>query len=134
MTIVPLIIKNLVLFREKGGKNRAVFKAPDGKEITIPAMNITGVNIISKKGLHKDDLMVQLDCKDGQGRNLRLIFNVNDDIIRGVMAGIDELAGEDTVLRSFEEMTVTTEVKYCVSCGTQIPKTAGFCSSCGQKQ
>lgn len=124
----------LVLFREKGGKNRIVFKS-GVQEITLPAAGITDATIITrKKGLHEDDLMIQLDCKDEGGKNLRIVFNVNDDIIRGVMAGIDELAGEDKALRQLEGMSVTTEVKSCAACGVSIPKEARFCSSCGQRQ
>jgi hypothetical protein len=124
----------LVLFRERGGKNRIVFKS-GSQEITIPAANVNGATIITRrKGLHKGDLMIQLDCKDDSGKNLRIVFNVNDDIIRGVMAGIDELAGEDKVLRGIEEVSVTTEIKYCTGCGASIAKGASFCSSCGQKQ
>ncbi len=125
----------LVLFREEGGKNRILFKSPDGQEITIPAANITGASVISrKKGLHEHDMMIQLDCKDESGRKMRLVFNVNDETIRGVMAGIDELVGEDKTLRELEEVNITTDTKTCTSCGISIPKQARFCMSCGQKQ
>lgn len=126
----------LVLFREKGGKNRLVFKSPtDSKEIVIPAANISEANIISRrKGLNEDDLMIQLVCKDENGKSAKPIFNLNDDVIRGVLAGINEIVGEDKVLRSFQQVNVTTEVKYCTACGAQIPTQARFCSSCGQKQ
>lgn len=125
----------LVLFREKGGKNRIMFKSSGTQELVIPATNIMGASIISrKKGLHEDDLMIQLDCKGDGGKNMRLVFNLNDDIVRGVMAGIDELAGEDKALRELEEMSVTTNVKSCANCGASIPEEARFCSSCGQKQ
>ena len=124
----------LVLFRERGGKNRVVFKSSDA-QIVIPAENITGASVVSrKKGLHEDDLMIQLDCKDDKDRNMKPVFNLNDDIVRGVMAGIEELAGEDRALRGFEEMNVTTDVKNCAGCSASIPREARFCSSCGQKQ
>lgn len=129
----------LVLFREKGGgKNRLVFKAPDtAKElIVIPAQNIKNASIITRrKGLHEDDLMILLECKDeSTGKSIKPVFNLSDDIIRGVLAGINEIVGEDKVLRSLEQVHVSTDVKYCISCGAQIPKEARFCSSCGQKQ
>jgi hypothetical protein len=126
----------LVLFREKGGKNRLVFKTQDGsKEIVIPAQNIANASIITrKKGLNEDDLMIQLECKDESGKNVKLVFNLADDIIRGVLAGINEIVGEDKVLRSFGQVHVSTDTKYCTGCGSQIPKEAKFCSSCGQKQ
>lgn len=126
----------LVLFREKGGKNRLAFKAPDSKEITIPADNVVEASIIArKKGLNEDDLMIQLTCKDASsGKTVKPVLNLNDDIIRGALAGINELVGEDKVLRSFEQVNVMTETKYCTSCGVQISKEAKFCSACGVKQ
>lgn len=125
----------LVLVREKGGKNRLVFKSPaDSREIVIPAANISEASIIyRRKGLNEDDLMIQIVCKDENGKNAKPIFNLNDDVIRGVLAGINEIVGEDKVL-SFQQVNVTTEVKYCTSCGAQIPAQARFCSSCGQRQ
>jgi hypothetical protein len=85
------------------------------------------------KGLHEDDLMIQLVCKDESGANVRPVFNLHDDIIRGVLAGINEIS-EDKALRNLEQVHVTTDVKYCNSCGAHIAKEARFCSSCGQKQ
>ncbi|HXV46421.1 MAG TPA: zinc ribbon domain-containing protein [Nitrososphaera sp.] len=125
----------LVLFREKGGKNRVVFKSHDGKQILVPAQNVAEALIISrKKGLHEDDLMIQLDCKDESGKRIKPVFNLNDGIIRGVLAGINEIVGEDKVLRSFEKVHVSMDSKYCMGCGSQIAKEAKFCPSCGQKQ
>jgi hypothetical protein len=125
----------LILFREKGGKNKLVFKSQDGRQIVIPAQNISEATIVSrKKGLHKDDLMIQLNCKDESGRTVRPVFNVHDDIIRGVLAGIDEIAGEDKALRSLEQVHVSAGTKYCMNCGGQVPTEAKFCPSCGQKQ
>jgi len=126
-----------VLFREKGGKNKIVFKAPDNlsKEIVIQAQNVASASIITrKKGLNEDDLMIQLEFKDESDKNVKLILNLKDDIIRGVLAGINEIVGEDKVLKSFEQVHVSTDTKYCITCGTQIQKEANFCSSCGQKQ
>ena len=124
----------LVLYRERGGNNRVVFKSPREQEIIIPAINITGANVVPRKGLRKGDMVMRLDCRDDKGRNFRLFFNLSNSAIRGVMAGIDELVGEDKALRGFEEMSVTTEVKLCTSCGASIPKESRFCSTCGQQQ
>lgn len=129
----------LELIRDRGGKNRLVFRSQNAgqvqQQIVIPAQNIAEAVIVSRrKGLHEDDLMIQIICKDESGKNVRPIFNLNDDIIRGVLAGINEIAGEDKVLRGFEQIHVTTDVRYCSNCGSQIPRVAKFCSSCGQKQ
>jgi len=126
----------LNLIREKGGRNRLVFNSPDNsKSIVINAKDIAEATIISRKrGLNEDDLMIQISCKDETGKNVKPIFNLNDDIIRGVLAGINEIVGEDKVLRSFEQVHVTTESKFCTNCGASIQSSAKFCSSCGQKQ
>jgi ribosomal protein S27AE len=107
---------------------------PDGQEITVPAAGISGASIVSRKGLHGHDLMIQLDCKDGSDKKMRFVLNVNDEIIRGVMAGIDELVGEEKALRELEEASVTTETRACASCGASVPKQARFCMSCGKQK
>jgi len=126
----------LALIREKEGNNKLIFKSQDDEQqIVIPAKDIVQAAIISrKKGLHEDDLMIQISCKDESGKSVKPVFNLNDDIIRGVLAGINEIVGEEKGLRSFEQVHVTTDVKYCASCASQIPKEAKFCFSCGQKQ
>jgi hypothetical protein len=130
----------LVIFRERGGKNRLVFKSGEDDEaqqktIVIPAQDIAEASIISrKKGLHENDLMIQINCKDENGRRIKPVFNLNDDIIRGVLAGINEIVGEDKGLRNLEQVHVSSDSKYCSSCGSQIAMDAKFCSSCGQKQ
>lgn len=125
----------LVLRRERAGKNSLAFKSPDGKEFTIAAADISETTIVARrKGLSEDDLMVQLVCKSESGRTIRPVLNLNDDIIRGVVAGIEELVGEEKGLRSFEQMNILTLSKSCSGCGVQIAKDAKFCSSCGLKQ
>lgn len=124
----------LMLERDREGKNRVLFKA-DAKEIAIPAERITSAEIISrKKGLHKGDLMIQITCKDASGRPIKPIFNVHDNIIGGVLAGINELVSEDKALKEIEHVSVTTNVKFCTSCGAQIDKMAKFCPECGAAQ
>lgn len=124
----------LLLERRRDGKNRLVFKA-DSREIVIPAEKVTGAQIITrKKGLHEDDLMIQITCKDAKGRTVKPVLNLNDDIISGVLAGINELVGEEKALKDLEHTEVITEVKYCPQCGGEIPKAAKYCSSCGAQQ
>jgi hypothetical protein len=125
----------LVLKRERAGRNSLTFRSPNGKEFTIAAVDITEATIVARrKGLGEDDLMVQLACKNESGRTIRPILNLHDNIIRGVVAGIEELVAEEKGLRSLEQTSVSAESKYCSSCGVQIAKEAKFCSSCGQKQ
>jgi hypothetical protein len=124
----------LLLERHRDGKNKLLFRA-DSKEIAIPAEKISDAKIISrKKGLHEHDLMIEITCKDEGGRTVRPIFNLHDDIITGVLAGINELVGEDRLLKTVEHTKVITEVKYCTQCGGEIAKMAKFCSMCGAQQ
>ncbi len=124
----------LLLERTRDGKNRIIFRAGP-REITIPAENVSSAQIISrKKRLHEDDLMIQIACKDPQGKTIKPVFNLNDDIIRGVFAGITEIVGEDKALRELEHASVVTEVKFCTECGAQNPRSAKFCTACGARQ
>ena len=125
----------LVLRRERAGKDTVTFKSLDGKEFTIAAADISEATIVARrKGLSEDDLMIQLACKSESGRTIKPVLNLNDDIIRGVVAGIEELVGEERGLRSLEQVSVSAQGKYCSSCGVQIAMNAKFCSSCGSKQ
>jgi hypothetical protein len=131
-----LLEGTLTLERQKGGKNQITFRYPEdpSKQIVLPAALISEAKIITRKtGRAKGDLLIQLDCKDASGKTVHPVFNINDDIIRGVLAGINELVGEDKLLKEFQGVSVTTATKYCSSCGAQLAADAKFCSSCGQK-
>lgn len=123
----------LILERSRDGSNRVVFTSSKG-EIVINARDIEQAQIIARrKGLHEHDLMIQLIVKH-DGESIKPVFNISDDIISGVLAGINELVSEDKALRSVEHASVITDVKYCVKCGIQIPKSAKYCYQCGALQ
>jgi hypothetical protein len=124
----------LMLERARDGKNRIVFSGGASEMIVIPAENVMSAQIVSRKGLHGHDLMIQIACRDQQGRTIKPVFNLNDDIIRGVFAGITELVGEDKALRELEHASVVTEVRFCTACGAQNPRNAKFCTECGARQ
>jgi len=125
----------LVLERSKDSKDRIIFVSPDSKKISINASSITEANIISgKTGYHKDDKMIQIKYTDSKNKTVRPIFNVNDDVIRGVLAGIDELVGEDKVLRQLMHAKVDVKTKGCKKCGLEISSDSRFCNKCGNKQ
>jgi hypothetical protein len=127
----------LILQRQGGGqgKNSIIFTAPDGRQITIPAESVNDINIVTgKKGMRPDDLLLRIEYNE-QGKTYQPVFNVGDDIVRGTLAGINELVAEDKQLRAIEQTKVITSgVKNCSSCGFEISKDAKFCSSCGAKQ
>jgi len=124
----------LLLERQRDGKNRIVFRA-DSRQITIPAEQISNAQIVPRrKGLNENDLMIQITCKDSSGRTAKPIFNLNDDIIRGVLAGINELVGEDKLLKDVSHAKVIADVKFCIECSNEIPKVAKYCSACGAAQ
>jgi hypothetical protein len=78
--------------------------------------------------------MIQITCKDDRGKTIKPVLNVSDDIIKGVLAGINELVSEDKVLKSLEQVSVVTDVKFCTKCGHQMQRTAKFCPDCGTPQ
>jgi hypothetical protein len=127
---------SLILQRQGGeGKNSIIFRSPDGRQITFSAESVTEANIVTgKKGMRPDDLMLRIEYKEGEN-TYKPVFNVGDDVIRGVLGGINELVAEDKQLRAIAQTKVITGgVKYCSNCGFEVPKDAKFCSSCGTKQ
>jgi hypothetical protein len=89
----------LLLERQKTGNDKLIFSAGT-RSITIPASEIEKAVIISrKKGLSENDLMIEITCKNND-KLLSLVFNLPDDVIAGVLAGINELVAEDKYLRN----------------------------------
>ncbi len=87
----------LVLKRNKSKENMLLFKT-NSQEIRIPATSVLSTSIVSKKkGLNENDLMIQIEFKDASGKKIKPIFNLSDDIIRGILAGIDELIVEEKI-------------------------------------
>jgi len=83
-----LVEGTLSLQRQKGGKNRIVFKSSSdsAQQIVIPVSTTEEAKIINKKtGRAKGELLIQLDCKNEAGKSIRPVFNVNNDIVRGVL-------------------------------------------------
>jgi len=77
--------------------------------------------------------MIQIKCNNSKNKTIRPIFNINDDIIRGVLAGIDELVGEDKILRQIMHAKVDVKTKVCKKCGLEISSDSKFCYKCGKK-
>ncbi|GBC73693.1 hypothetical protein HRbin04_01099 [archaeon HR04] len=123
----------LILERSRDGSNRVVFTSSKG-DIVIPASSIEQAQIIARrKGLHEHDLMIQMVVKH-DGKSIKPVFNLKDEIIAGVLAGINELVSEEKAMRSIEHASVITDVRYCIKCGAEIPKSARFCPLCGAPQ
>lgn len=86
-----------ILKRSKTQENILLFKS-DSQEIRIPATSVLKTAIVAKKkGSNENDLMIQIEFKDNSGKKLKPIFNLSDDVIRGILAGIDELVAEEKV-------------------------------------
>lgn len=87
----------LILKRSKSQENMLLFKT-DSQELKIPATSVLKTSIVAnKKGHDENDLMIQIEFKDSSGKKIKPIFNLSDDIIRGILAGIDELVAEEKV-------------------------------------
>jgi len=94
----------IILQKQKSGFDRIIFESTDGEQFTIPATKIEKATIISrKKGLDENDLMLEITCKDKNGNTINPILNLSDDIIAGVLAGINEFVAEDQQIRSLYE-------------------------------
>jgi ribosomal protein L40E len=79
--------------------------------------------------------MILINYKDPtSGNTISPILNLNDSVINGVLAGINELSADDLILEKIQDSKIISDVKYCFKCGYKIPKEAAFCSSCGTKQ
>jgi hypothetical protein len=93
----------IILQKQKAGFDRIVFEAPDGEQFTIPATKIEKATIISRrKGLSEGDLMLEITCSDKNGNTINPILNLPDDVIAGVLAGINELVA-DVYLKSLHQ-------------------------------
>ncbi|HEX9844967.1 MAG TPA: hypothetical protein VGA92_00720 [Candidatus Nitrosotenuis sp.] len=91
----------IILQKQKSGFDRIIFESPDGEQFTIPATKIEKATILSrKKGLAENDLMLEITCKDKNGNTINPVLNLSDDVIAGVLAGINEFVAEDQQLRS----------------------------------
>jgi zinc-ribbon domain len=134
----------MILERQKGeGNDRIIFRPPNSsKEIVILSKTISEAKIIStKRGSSAiksgQDLMVQITCEDVNNDNgtVKPVFNFGDDVIRGVLAGINELVAEDREgIKKLHQAKIIPDIKYCTNCGYKISKEAKFCSSCGTQQ
>lgn len=76
----------------------------------------------------------RLHNQNVDGKRIKPVFNVADDVARQVLAGIIELVSEDKQFRRVKQTPVVTGLKHCTNCGFEIAKHAKFCSSCGARQ
>ena len=91
----------LVLEHHKG-ENFIVFDMRN-QDLKIPAHQIEEAKIVTKKvKFEKPDRMIQITFRDEGNKVHKPVFNFNDEIIRGVLAGIDELVSETKL----EKMTL----------------------------
>ncbi len=91
----------LALEHKKNEKHKIIFTSNDSKKITISADAIVKASIISRqKGLGEHDLMIEVIYKGENGETIQPVFNLNDAIITGVLAGINELVAEDKYLKN----------------------------------
>lgn len=94
-----VISGKLLLERQKMGNDKLIFAA-GAKSINMSASEIEKAVIISRKnGLSENDLMIEITCKYN-GKTISPVFNLPDDVIAGVLAGINELVAEDRYLRN----------------------------------
>ena len=89
-------IKDCKLILEySSGNSCLILKTSIEQGLKIPATRVENAKIVMKKSKDNgDDRMIEITFRDDHDKKQRLVFNFNDDIIRGVLAGIDELVSE----------------------------------------
>ncbi len=89
-------IRDCKLFLEyNSGNSCIILKTSIEQGLKIPATKIESAKIIMKRSKENtDDRMIQITFRDDHDKKRSPIFNFDDDIIRGVLAGIDELVSE----------------------------------------
>lgn len=91
----------LVLEHKRKEKHRVIFTSNNSKKIIISAEDIIKASIISRQeDLNEHDLMIEIVYIDKDGKIIYPVFNLNDTIITGVLAGINELVAEDKYLKN----------------------------------
>jgi hypothetical protein len=65
------------------------------KEIHMPAAQVGSAEIISS---HENNLMIQLVCQDDSGIFISPVFDAGDDIVSGILYGINDLVNESRSL------------------------------------
>jgi len=94
-----------MILEHQKGHSYIVFKMGFDKIIKISAQKIEHAQIITKKTkFEKPDRMIEIKFKDEHEKTQIVIFNFIDDVIRGVLAGIDELVSETKL----EKMSLKT--------------------------
>ena len=84
---------SFILERQKD--NNCLILKLDEQRISIPANRIEKAEIITVTSkLEKPDRMIQIAYKDNKNKAIKLVLNFSDDVVRGVLAGIDELVSE----------------------------------------
>jgi hypothetical protein len=128
----PIEGGQLFLERNKTGKDRIIFKSPESKEFIMMAENISNIDIITR---NNNDLLVEIDYKEEvTGKESKPVLNLSDNVIRGIMGGINEMIAEDREMKRIQQIKIIENSKYCGNCGYNLPSTAKFCLSCGTKQ
>jgi hypothetical protein len=93
------IYKRKIKYTNNKREDKIIFKAPDSEDIPILAKDIFEASIISgNEELDEDDGMIQIICRYKNSDTVTPIFRLKNDIIRGVLAGINELIREDKKL------------------------------------
>jgi hypothetical protein len=91
----------IILEKQPTETDRLIFRAPDGEQITIPASKIEKASIVlRKKGIHENDLMLEITCKDKSGNTINPVLNLADNIITSALIGINELVESDVQRQS----------------------------------
>jgi hypothetical protein len=75
-----------LLIEQNNGKERLVFEAPDGEQITIPSSKILKASIVlGKKDLGPNDQLLEITCIDRDGNHIRPVFSLENGVIPEIL-------------------------------------------------
>jgi hypothetical protein len=80
------VVGGKLVIENHNDKERLVFEAPDGEQITIPSAKILKASIVlERKGLGQNDQLLEITCTDKDGNQIQPIFSLENVIILEIL-------------------------------------------------
>jgi hypothetical protein len=80
------VVGGKLVIEQHNDKERLVFEAPDGEQITIPSSKILKASIVlGRKGLGQNDQLLEITCSDKDGNQIQPIFSLENGIIPEIL-------------------------------------------------
>lgn len=80
------VVGGKLIIEQSNGRERLVFEAPDGEQITIPSTKILKASVVlGRKGLGQNDQLLEITCTDRDGSQIHPIFNLQNGSIPEIL-------------------------------------------------